>query len=302
MYSAPRSIRAVSMFFVSCFSGTVALSQSVNFIRHVAGPLPIAKLAPSRAPCARDSNSSISPSHAASGVTGKLDAPCDAQPVNLIPVNPSPVNPCNFAGAAQTGCNSNRDLVRENLAALGKEGQKILRARERVLEILQNENACSAWYREKDANPAATFRTLSFEVDGKGEDFISEFREPDSLRIFHDPYIARVGQDAGAYTAITLNENGAFFRSAARVVEAGGEGGPFTMLDSRRTNVGLYPGGSLSAQVLALLHEFGHIVNLLPMDFHDVDGKSVQNTQEVLRYCRSEIESKSKKNTLIAAH
>jgi len=50
----------------------------------------------------------------------------------------------------------------------GQAGQKILRARDRVLEILQSENACSAWFREKDPAPAATFRTLSFEIDRKG--------------------------------------------------------------------------------------------------------------------------------------
>jgi len=37
-----------------------------------------------------------------------------------------------------------------------------------------------------------------------------------------------------------------------------------------------------------LLHEFGHVINLLPLDFDNVDGKSVQNTAEVLRYCRAE--------------
>jgi len=219
----------------------------------------------------------------------------------MPPVNLSSVSPCNFASPAQTGCNSNRDLVQENLSGMGKEGQKILRARERVLEILQSENACSAWFREKDLNPAATFRTLSFEVDGKGEEHVLESRGPDSLRIFHNPYVAWVVQDTGAYATVTLNANGAFFRSAAGVVEIGKEGGPLNLSSSRFTDVGRYLGGSLSAQILTLLHEFGHAVDLLPMDFNDIDGKSVQNTRAVLRYCRSEIESKSRRDTLIVA-
>jgi len=44
----------------------------------------------------------------------------------------------------------------------------------------------------------------------------------------------------------------------------------------------------MHAQILVLLHEFGHVLDLLPADENNVDGKSVQNTNEVLRYCRAE--------------
>jgi hypothetical protein len=64
--------------------------------------------------------------------------------------------------------------------------------------------------------------------------------------------------------------------------------------------VGPYAGDTLHAQVLALLHEFGHIVDLLPTDEGDLDGKSERNTAEVLRFCRAEVESKVRRNTLSA--
>jgi len=66
--------------------------------------------------------------------------------------------------------------------------------------------------------------------------------------------------------------------------------------------VGPYTGNSLHAQVLALLHEFGHLVDLLPADGGDEEAKSMQNTAEVLRFCRAEIESKAGRNALLAMH
>jgi hypothetical protein len=49
------------------------------------------------------------------------------------------------------------------------------------------------------------------------------------------------------------------------------------------------------------LHEFGHIVDLLPTDEDDLKGKSSQNTGEVLRYCRAEVEFKGKRTALAAS-
>lgn len=297
MFSPSLGIRAVALLFVSCLSGTVAFPQAVNFIRRAADPLPRPNLRAGRAPCTSDSGGGVSGPFAATPASAGLSATCDTVAVSV----PS-ANPCSPSSLAQIGCNASTDLVPGDLAAMGKTGQKILRARERVLEILQAENACSAWFREKDSNPASTFRTLSYEIDRKGEQFVQESLDSGSLHVFHSPYVATVGQDTGAYATITLNTNGAFFRSEARVVEVRSEGGPFTMRGARYINVGLYAGDTLPAQILALLHEFGHVLNLLPGDLHDVDGRSVHNTNEVLRYCRSEIESKVRRSTLSAMH
>src|SRR5260370_13980431 len=158
---------------------------------------------------------------------------------------------------------------------MGKTGQKILRARDQVLEILGTENACTAWYREKDANPAQTFRTLSYEVDRRGEEVVHVSKDAESQYIYRDPYVARVGQDAGAYATITLNAGGAFFRVLTTSVGDTREGGLWTFCSQRTIKGGPYPGDSLAAQALALMHEFGHVIDLLPLDFNK-DRKSTR--------------------------
>ena len=298
MYSAPGSIRAVAFLVMSSLSGTLAFSQGVKFIRHAADPLPLANMSSGRAPCTMGSASAVVAAYPATSVTSDPSAPCDTPSVSV-----PPVNPCNPAAARpwQVGCDAPRDLVQEDLVAMGKIGQKILRARERVLEILQTENTCSAWLREKDSNPADTFRTLNFEIDRKGEASVRESKGAGGMNIFRNPYVARVIQADGSYGTITINTRGAFFSSMAALVEVQWDGGPLTLRGARPISVGPYGGDTLHAQVLALLHEFGHIVDLLPTDEADQDGKSVQNTAEVLRFCRADVESKGKRATLSAA-
>ncbi len=183
---------------------------------------------------------------------------------------------------------------------MGKTGQKIRRARERVLAILQTENACSAWFREKDSNPADTFRTLDYTVDRHGEEFVHVFKDMGPDYLYRDPYVASVGQDTGAFAIITLNAGGAFFHSLTTMLVVSKDGGQSRSGGPRLMNIGPYPGDSVAGQTLALLHEFGHVLNLLPVDFDNEDGKSVQNTREVLRFCRAEIESKARRITLQA--
>ncbi len=296
MYSASRSIRAVTMLMMSTLSGTLAFPQAVKFIRHAADPLPLANMFSGRAPCTMDSGSAVVAAYAATPVTSDAGAPCDTPSVSV-----SPVNPCNPAARpGQIGCDGPKDRVQDDLAIMGKTGQKILRARDKVLEILQTENACSAWLRGMDSNPAATFRTLNYVVDRRGEAFVHVSRDTASQYIFRDPYVARVGQDTGAYATITLNAGGAFFQTQAAVLVGFGDGGLSKISGPRLMNIGPYPGDSVAGQMLALLHEFGHVLNLLPVDFNNEDGKSVQNTAEVLRFCRAEIESKVRRITLQA--
>jgi hypothetical protein len=190
--------------------------------------------------------------------------------------------------------------VRENLATMGKEGQKILRARERVLDILETENACTDWFREKDANPAGTFRTLSFTLNSKGQEYVLETRSG-SLEMLQSPYVASVFQDSGAYAEITINRNGAFFFPMAAVVKDRKEGGRLSFDSTYRLKVGPYWGDTLNAQVLTLLHEFGHVIDRLPEDGEGQEGKSAQNTKEVLRYCRAEVESSGRRGMLAVA-
>jgi len=289
MVSAVRSIRAAVLLVVSSLFGTVAFPQAAKFI-HNADPLPLAYTASGIAACKIDSGNAAA--------AGEASAPCDSAPV---PSTVPPVNPCNPARPGQWGCEAPADLVKRDLAAMGKTGQKILRARDKVLEILQGENACSLWMRQLDANAAATFRTISFEVDHHGEEGVHAFRDAASQYTYRDPYVASVGQAIGAYATIKLNGGGAFFQPLSPVLLVPMEGGPARSGGVRLIGIGPYPGDSLAAQTLALLHEFGHVIDLLPMDFENEDGKSVHNTAEVLRYCRPEIDAKGRRNALQAA-
>jgi len=293
MFSATWSVRAVVVVFVLSLSGSEGLAQIARFIRPAADPLPLAKL-PGPAPCAKDAGSAVSVSNAATPAPDELGSSCDAPPVT-VPT----VNPCHPSSPVRIGCDPARDLVRENLTTMGKEGQKILRARERVLEILETENTCTAWFQEKDANPAATFRTLSFTLDSKGQEFVLETRDG-YIDMLQSPYVARVFQDSGANTEITINRNGAFFFPMAAVVKDRKEGGRLNFESTRALKVGPYWGDSPRAQVLTLLHELGHVIDRLPADGGDQEGRSAQNTSEVLRYCRAEVESSVRWGTLAA--
>ncbi len=190
-------------------------------------------------------------------------------------------------------CGESRDTVSAELSSFGKAGAKIARAREEVLEILRSENTCSEWFATKDATPAATFRSLSFVLDKNGAHEILESAQPDSLILWRQPYVASATQDGGAHTAITINAHGAFYQSQGNVLKVSKEGGPLQSDGARLLTVGSYRGDTLPAQMVTLLHEFGHIIDLLPEDADNLDGKSVRNTDTVLRHCRAEVEARA---------
>jgi hypothetical protein len=177
--------------------------------------------------------------------------------------------------------------------SLGKLGAPVERAREEVLAILGSDNACAEWFSAKDPAPADTFRSLTFSIDRHGPGNIVESNSPAGLRYYRHPYVARAIQDGGPHTELTVNAYGAFFREEG-IVQKVPQGGGLPRNDGTRLlTVGSYLGTSLEAQMVTLLHEFGHVIDLLPEDADDLDGKSVRNTDEVLRHCRAAIESRS---------
>lgn len=225
------------------------------------------------------------------------DAPSSC---GVLPAVTPARKPCDAANRAAVECDEAKDWVQSDLETMGKAGQKILRAREKVLEILRTENGCSAWFRSKDSNPAGTFRTLRYELDLHGEGYIRESRDAGPLDLFRNPYVARVVQGDGAYGTITINPKGAFFAVMARVFEVKRDGGPASMRATRLLRVGPYDGDTLAAEVVTLLHEFGHVVDILPTDQDNVEGRSVRNTYEVLRNCKAELDSLSRRGTVSA--
>ncbi len=207
------------------------------------------------------------------------------------------VNPCAHSTARISGlspilpCKETSDVVPAKLSALGKAGLKIERAREVVLNILRQENACSEWFETKDANPADTFQSLEFLIDARGQQYVYKSRGIEGSLLFRHPYVAWATQDGGEHTAITINAYGAFYRAQGVVKEIKQEIAPMPILVTRSLMVGDYTGATLPAQMVTLLHEFGHIIDLLPEDADDLDGKSVRNTDEVLRHCRAAVEA-----------
>jgi hypothetical protein len=202
-----------------------------------------------------------------------------------------------WASDVATGCPGSRDGIAEVVPGerllSGKEGAEIRRAREEVLAILSEPNACSTWFAGKDQAAESTFASLSFLVDRQGPESVFGW-ENRSLMIIRQPYVASATQDGGAYTEITINANGAFYRALARFQKLSAEGGPPLSITEHWLTVGPYAGNTLEARILTLLHELGHIVGLLPPDADDLDRKSVQNTNEVLRHCRPQIEAVAK--------
>lgn len=293
MYASRGCLKTVSFIFVSAVCCCTARSQTAQFMRVETAAFRVAALTPASRTCAGDLSRAPSVMRTAADRADVAALTCDLSPTVV-----SPVQPCNPSNLNATGCRPFTDSVRDNLDSQGKTGQKISQARERVLEILRSDNACTEWYRSKDPNPAATFRTLSFELDRKGTDYVLETPEPGVGEYYHSPYVARVIQGDGSYATVTLNANGAFFSIMAKVAQTAKEGGPLYFRGVRPLKVGPYAGNTLQAQVLTLLHEFGHLLELLPADEGDRDGKSVRNSMEVLRYCRAEVESKGGGHTL----
>ncbi|PYT95856.1 MAG: hypothetical protein DMG38_25895 [Acidobacteria bacterium] len=297
MHTARRSAQAVVAILASGVVSVPTFSQSTRFLNAEVRSVHRLALSSSANTCSGNSVNSLD------AVSGDIPAPGSSPscvPPSLADRS-APVTPCDLAAQSIHPCSTSSDIVRDDLNTTGKRGQIILRARDKVLQILQSDNACSAWYRTKDPDPAATFRTLTFALDRDGDVYVRKGPESQGISIIRNPYVARVLQGAGPQSTVTINVNGAFFFSMASVIDDRFEGGPISFRGSRPIQVGPYRGGSFHAQVLALLHEFGHVIDLLPQDHDDYEGRSRKNTQDVLYVCRAAVESKEAPRTFLAS-
>ena len=187
---------------------------------------------------------------------------------------------------------SGRDPIETELRQFGAAGYSIAVARQNVMAILRESNSCSAWYLEAEPDPAQKFASLRFQTDSSGEDSaVGEYEY--SGVIYREPYVARAQQGVAAGSIITLNSHGAFFVLYAPIRLRLGAGGPLVPQAQKPLHVGTYDGGSLNAQITTLLHEYGHIVGLLPVDMGEAGSPllSTQNTETVLDRCRRQIEA-----------
>src|ERR1700688_3512443 len=90
------------------------------------------------------------------------------------------VLPCVLFASRQSHAERSSDQderVVLELSALGRRGDTIARAREQVLDILQQKNACTAWFQESDPAPAEVFRTLHFELEPQGPSLVYGMRD-----------------------------------------------------------------------------------------------------------------------------
>jgi hypothetical protein len=184
--------------------------------------------------------------------------------------------------------NQDDDRVVLELSTLGKQGDTIARARGQVLEILQNGNACTAWFQEADPAPGEVFRSLHFELEMRGPSYVYGIRDHERGNLLKHPWAARSTQYGGSNSTIPLNANGPFFNRTSVVMQLDPRGMLLRPDGNRLLTVSSYEGNTPEAQITILLHELGHIVGRLPEDDDSWDGRSSRNTSEVQRHCKNE--------------
>jgi len=191
--------------------------------------------------------------------------------------------------------------VDAELSVLGSAGFVVAGARQQVLQILGEPSSCSAWYAQAEEVPQRKFASLHYRIEDGNDTAVGE---PSPIGLaYREPYVARAQESVGAGSVITLNAHGAFFRSRAPFKARLHDGAPRFDRSTVLLHVANYSGGSLNAQVSTLLHEYAHIVGLLPVDFGEANSGSVstQNTLTVLQHCRKQVEASSKRVVVLPA-
>ena len=189
------------------------------------------------------------------------------------------------------------DPLEAELIAMGTRGFIIGKARLNVLGLLAGSSACSAWFEQAGPGPAEKFKSIHYVLDEEGPETILKLQNAENSWFFQQPYIASAFENAGEGSAITINAKGAFFLETAGVRIIPRDGGPGGSDMGRLQHVDIYTGGTLPAQTTTLLHEFAHIVGLLPVDsgFAGAAELSTENTRTVLSHCRTEVEEGAKR-------
>jgi hypothetical protein len=180
------------------------------------------------------------------------------------------------------------DRVVLELSALGKRGETIVRAREQVLGILQQGNACTAWFQQAEPDPAEVFRSLHFELEMGEPRYVYGMRDSERGQILKHPWAAKSIENGGPNSTILLNASGPFFNGTSVVMQLDPRGMLARPDGNRPLTVSSYDGNTPEAQITILLHELGHITGRLPEDDDSWDGRSSRNTSELLRHCKAE--------------
>jgi len=170
------------------------------------------------------------------------------------------------------GVNGDNDLYMVNVYGYfitGVNGSCVIwpavcEARRKVLAILSAKNPCSTFFNNSPYLLLSKFFSGDSETaaDVFASDQIDTYSGPAFITqqggTLSDPVIANTTQGTGSDSQINVNQNGGFFKGSAFISVDGTVttetgfltvGGPST-----------YAGGTLGAQVTALLHEFAHNV------------------------------------------
>jgi len=197
-------------------------------------------------------------------------------------VGPRAANP--QAAASESGPNSSK------LKGPAKRALELQNARQRVLSILQDENGCSAWFREADPDPAGVFESLQIEIGKKNREVVLRTIDRKGDRTYKHPWGARSNQLAGRNSVIELNPAGPFFVLSLPIMQVSAGRGFLTYEGSRILTVGGFAGDTPEVQIVMLLHELAHVTGRIPEDDDSWDGRSTRNSEEVVRNCKNEIQ------------
>lgn len=94
--------------------------------------------------------------------------------------------------------------------------------------MLQTENACSAWFREAEPDPAGVFRSLHYELAQDGSTYVLHTIDLEGTNLYKHPWTARSTQNGGRNSVIQLNPSGPFFSTSSPVIDMDPSGGHFS--------------------------------------------------------------------------
>src|SRR5262249_29979135 len=152
------------------------------------------------------------------------------------------------------------------LAPSDRHEESLSKAKAQVFALLQNENACSAWFRELDSDPASVFDSLHFQMEETKPSYIQFLPDFNHRDWFKQPWVASTRQLSGRNSTVKLNIDGAFFNSSSPIVELQSSGSVARYRGFHMLTVGPFKGGTSEAQITTLLHELGHITDRIPED------------------------------------
>ena len=164
-----------------------------------------------------------------------------------------------------------------------------------MIEILQSQNSCSAWFQEVDSNAASTFASLKFVIEASGPREVVGLRSHSGEMLLKHPYCARALENAGGNSVVFLNPNGAFFVHSAVVLTQISKAGLYRPSGWRYLLVGSVPRRHARRTNNYSPPRIGACGWPSPRRFGDeLSGQSGRNTAEVLHYCRDQIKAASR--------